>query len=242
MDALHTKFQASVSTTASKSNALTRAVLVDDDAPASASGTAEPAAPPPKPLPEQRIQLLQALLSLGDLSSSLFLLGRYPWLAQRHPQIADIIMRIVAHALQGLYDESMANKGGIDDDELELDAPAPTIRLGKKQVFPSLMNPPPPDTPSKAFGFFYPAWRDDLEVWTRVEDVRERGLRWLSLVRGLAARDVVTVVKICRLGASHFAQLKKEKEAVLGFQHPAKTKQEMALVQASRTKSVASVY
>jgi THO complex subunit 2 len=229
---IHKRWLSAVSSRSGPSNALSNSVLLDDDDPASSSSAAEVTGPPPKPPPEQRIQLLQALLSIGDLPDAEFLLARFPWVAQSHPVISDVIMQIVSHALEGVYRSFVAGQPeGIDDRELELDGSIIPLDAKEKEVVPTLYNPPPPETPTKRFELFYPAWSAHLEKWERPEEIREKGLRWLSLTRGLGARTVDVMVKICRLGAAHFAALRREKEAALGLVHGAKTKDELRSVE-----------
>ncbi|RSH93955.1 hypothetical protein EHS25_006608 [Saitozyma podzolica] len=232
MENIRKKWLLTVSSRSGPSNALSNSVLLDDDSPATSSAAAEASGLPPKPPPEQRIQLLHALLSLGDLPAAEYLLARFPWVAQSHPAISDLIMQIVAGALENVYRAFAAQSlQGSEEGEFDLLAPAPTLRLTNKEVVSTLYNPPPPETPTKRFEFFYPHWRETMEIWETPEDIRVKGLRWLQLTRGLAARSLEVMVKICRLGAAHFAALRKEKEAGLGFTHGAKTKDELRSVE-----------
>jgi THO complex subunit 2 len=234
MENIRKKWLLTVSSRSGPSNALSNSVLLDDDSPATSSAAAEASGLPPKPPPEQRIQLLHALLSLGDLPAAEYLLARFPWVAQSHPAISDLIMQIVAGALENVYRAFAAQSlQGSEEGEFDLLAPAPTLRLTNKEVVSTLYNPPPPETPTKRFEFFYPHWRETMEIWETPEDIRVKGLRWLQLTRGLAARSLEVMVKICRLGAAHFAALRKEKEAGLGFTHGAKTKDELRSVEVS---------
>jgi THO complex subunit 2 len=234
MENIRKKWLLTVSSRSGPSNALSNSVLLDDDSPATSSAAAEASGLPPKPPPEQQIQLLHALLSLGDLPAAEYLLARFPWVAQSHPAISDLIMQIVAGALENVY-RTFATQSlqGSEEGEVDLLAPAPTLRLTNKEVVATLYNPPPPETPTKRFEFFYPHWQEGMELWETPEDIRVKGLRWLQLTRGLAARSVEVMVKICRLGAAHFAALRKEKEVGLGLTHGAKTKDELRSVEVS---------
>ncbi|WWD16138.1 hypothetical protein CI109_100563 [Kwoniella shandongensis] len=214
------KWSSSVSSRSGPSNALSNSVLLDDEPPASTdSKDAETSGPPPKPPPEQRLQLLQALLAIGDLPSSLFFLAKFPWVAQSHTAIADLILRILSDAVDGLYRSYAGLKTDTADDEYEFGAIAPTVESVTKEVVPTLYAPPPIETTHKLFEFFYPAWRDESEVWTDIDEIHTKGLRWLSLIRGLGGRNAAVMVKLCRIGSTYFTTLRKEKEATLGVSH-----------------------
>jgi len=235
MASLHKRYLASMSSRSGPSNALSNSTLLDDEEPtAAATKDREIGGPPPKPPPEQRILLLQGLLAIGDLPASLLILGKFPWVGQSHPQIADLIMRMVAYALKDVY-RSVADDRVLDHEEgdLEMEELAPTAMLTGKEIVPTLLTPCPPSTPTKTFEFFYPDWREGVEKWSNTEDLLEKGLRWLLLVRGLGGRTVDVEVKICRIAAEHFIALRKAKEGDLGFAHGARTKDEIRLVEVS---------
>jgi THO complex subunit 2 len=217
---------ASLSKTSGPQNALTKAVLVDEDTPATSNNAAEQTGPPPKPPPEQRIQLLQALLAIGHMPPALYLLGKAPWLAQYYPAIADLIMRIVERNIEPIYranQQEWADAIQGDEDlaaaemELMLDAPASHYRPKQKRIVKTLWSPTPADTPTTRFEFFYPDWAEGQGHWETIHDVREKGLAWLGLIRGLGGRNAEVMIKLCRVGQVHFTRLRKEREdAVLG--------------------------
>jgi THO complex subunit 2 len=240
METIREEYIRSISSGSGPENALSLSMLVDD-AP-STSGTSTtgegdvPAAKPRSP-PEQRISLLQALLAIGDIPASQYLLAKFPWVAQRNPQIADLILRIVGNALEPLYRSILPgfeSSEEIVDDRLDKD------HTRGKEIVPTLWAPCPPETPTKIFRFFYPAWKDDLEVWSSWEDIQKKGMRWLALVRGLGGRANGVMAKICRIGAIHFASLKKEKEVDAGLLHGAKTRVELRSVEVGLVPSSSS--
>ncbi len=237
---VHKRYLSSISSPSGPSNALSNSTLLDDETPISATlEGGETGGPPPKPPPEQRILLLQALLAIGDLPASLLLLGRFPWVAQSHPHIADLIMRIVAYAVEDVY-KPVTGIGlkGSDEDDLDMEEIAPTAKTATKEVIPTLLAPCPPATTTKVFKFFYPDWREGLEKWTTAEEVLEKGPRWLSLVRGLGGRTVKAMVKICRIGDAYFTALRRSKEADLDLQRVAKSKEEIRMVEVGRGPAI----
>ena len=234
---IHRRYLSSVSSRSGPNNALANSTLLDDEEPS--PGTVrdgEGGGIPLKSLPEQRILLLQGLLAIGDLSSSLLLLGKFPWVAQSHPVIADLIMRMVAYAVEDVY-RMTADDGVMDVEEgdLALKEFGPSAILSaSKEVVPTLSTPCPPSTSTKTFEFFYPDWRAGVERWSTPDEVLRKGLRWLSLVRGLGGRTVDVMVKICRIGAAHFFALKRLKEGELGLLRGSKPKDEIRMVGVSQ--------
>ncbi|WVQ78452.1 hypothetical protein IAT38_000538 [Cryptococcus sp. DSM 104549] len=202
------EWRSSISSSSGPSNALTNTILVDDDAPAPSSGpngTVEAAPEPTKPPPHQRIQLTHALLSLGDKASAEFMLGRYPWIAQSSTAVADLIIRLVEEAVEPVYEATR------EEDKYDLEAVLPVVETPPRQVVYTLISPVPPQTATTTFVFFYPGWDENREQWSSWEEIHEKGLRWLSLIRGLGGRRAKLMVKLCRIGVAHFARLKTEK-------------------------------
>ena len=56
----------------------------------------------PEPL-DQKVQLLRSLLCIGALPESLYILGRFPWLLDAFPDLAEHIHRILHHSLDKVY-------------------------------------------------------------------------------------------------------------------------------------------
>lgn len=226
MESIRQKFIESTVSRSGPNNALANSVLVDDDPPSSSSTKdTEPSGPPAKPPPEQRIQLLQALLSLGDIASAQYFLAKYPWTAQSHPAISDLILRLIATALEGVFREEVP---GFEVYDETLNAAETN---SEKEVVPTLYAPSPPETSTKVFRFFYPDWRNDAEKWTTWQDIHDKGLRWFSLVRGMGGRAGSVMAKICRIGIKHFVALRASKEAALGISHGTTKRDELRQVE-----------
>lgn len=226
MESIRQKFIESTVSRSGPNNALANSVLVDDDAPSSSSAKdAEPTGPPAKPPPEQRIQLLQALLSIGDVTSAQYFLAKYPWTAQSHPAIADLILRLIATAIEDLFQEEVPGFDAVDES-------LPIVETDPgKEVVPTLYAPSPPETSTKVFRFFYPDWRNDAEKWLTWQDIHDKGLRWFSLVRGHGGRAGSVMAKICRIGAKHFAALRVSKGVELGISHDTTKRDEIRQIE-----------
>lgn len=234
---IHQRYLSSISSRSGPSNALSNSVLLDDDEAAGSSGKeADNQGQPPRPPPEQRIMLLQALLAIGDMSAALYFLGKFPWLAQSHPYIADLILRIIAYALEEIYRHTTR-----DDivDQFDLEQTRVGRHVQGKLVTQTLMVPAPLDTSTRTFEFFYPDWHEEVESWTAVEQLHTQGMRWFSLVRGLAGRAVEVPIRLCRMAVAHFQFLRRQKEIELGMAAGAKTKAELAQVEVSERVAAA---
>lgn len=228
LENIRKEYSTSLGTSSGPGNALTNAVLVDEDAPAASTTEEEQKAASTKPPPEQRIRLLQALLAVGHMPPALYLLGQAPWLAQYSPAIADFIMRIVEYSVEPLYRATQqewaaaAQGEGLEEGEVDLllEEPAshfrPKVKTEDRRIAKSLWAPTPEDSITTQYQFFYPDWARGLARWEKPEDVRQHGLKWLGLIRGLGGRRVEFLVKICRIGQVHFARLRQEKEERLG--------------------------
>ena len=233
MKTVYAAYLASTSNRSGPSNALSNSVLLDDEEASSSAAKVDDSGPPPKPPPEQRIMLLQALLSIGDMPSAMVILSRFPWLAQSHPAIADLIMRNVGYALEHLY-ESIKLEPTCEEGESDGVLPLPGYPTTKnQQSTPTYLYPPPPDTAKERYEFFYPDWMDELEQWKSSDELLSFGLRWLALLRGTAGRQVDVMVKICRVAAAHFAALRRQKEVGSGLHTGVKTKAEIQSVEVS---------
>lgn len=212
MSAIHTKWKSTVPGAGPNKLAMAAALTDDADDKATASGVQTPVekkdAPPPTLPTEQRIILLQALLSIGAMPQAMFLLGKYPWTAQSHPAIADLLLRNLEYSLDPVYEAHWPLPAAEED--LEWSSPAPFAN-NNKVVLQTTCWPVPLETPKHRFDFFYPDWTSHLARWSTVDELHVHGLPWMHLVRGLGARNPTLMVKLCRLGVAHFRPLRKAK-------------------------------
>jgi THO complex subunit 2 len=191
-------------------NALTDTVLVDDTLPA--TGAATPGAlvesKEKDEESDEKMQLLQALLAIGESNFSLYLLGQYPWVVGAYPAIADIIIRNLNYNLGDLYTRIVPASGV--GDNVDLVEHSPEVGL-------TTFIPVPPSTMTTEWRFFYDKWLDGLEVWTELEDIYNKGERWFSILKGLGGRDSELVTRVCRIISTQFRQLRLAKIEEKGF-------------------------
>jgi THO complex subunit 2 len=183
------------------------AALPDDDSPSGAAAKASTDADIPKPrkeIPEQKIQLCEALLAIGQISSAFYIISRWPIVAQYSERVAILIMRIVRYALKPAYDivEAARNEG----------MPPPGLNyrthfaFGEPEVVDSLYCPEPIDTERRRFRFFFRGWTSQLERWTDPAEVISKVQPLMSIVGARAASDASVLIWLCRLGVYHTTQ------------------------------------
>lgn len=156
-----------------------------------------------KPPQEQRINLLQALLSIGETEASLLLLSKYPWTVSAYPKMASTLLRNINYSVDGLFRETIPRPSYTSVPPLE------------RSVVQTIQSPEPPATVRTEFVFFQPDWSAGLEIWTTIEEILTKGQRWLSLLAGLGGRSSDVMSKICRIVAAHFTALRKAKVALI---------------------------
>lgn len=182
-------------------NALVMAAALPDDDNPRGSSSAQPedeAVKVKKELPEQKIQLCEALLAIGHLPPALFIIFRWPVVAQYSERVAILIMRIVRFALMPAYGVVEAHR--VQD----FPAPGPTYRthfpFSEPETVDTIYCPEPLDTERRRFRFFFTEWYTRLERWHNPEEVITKVQPFMSMVGARAASDVTVLVWLCRIG------------------------------------------
>lgn len=173
------------------------------------SSQAKPKAPAPleakKTDTNQKVGLLTALLAVGAIKPAISIMSKYPWLVDAHPEIADLMIRIMKVSISHLYESILITK------ERNPSFTYPRARYGSSGVaYPSprkpiltLCAPTPPCTSTNDFIFFYPDWADRIPISTTLddlEDVIEPLMRFIGIH---VSRDPLFLTKFLRLGRLH---------------------------------------
>ncbi|GAA6028291.1 hypothetical protein JCM8097_006959 [Rhodosporidiobolus ruineniae] len=216
--------QAAAARSVGGGNALALAgALADDEAPpagapsssapaASSSSSAAAPPPPPREPPNQKLALLRALLTLGDVPHALFLLAQFPFLPSAFPDLADLLNRLLAVSIAPAYESISvaAKEGGQWKDEMSAPRPKVTVDLakgGERKVSlpvrkPVLTAQAFPD-PRGEWTFFFPLWRERVPRagdWEEVLQLLE-GV-WVPLIRVGLARDFGLYTRVLRIIAA----------------------------------------
>lgn len=215
-------------------NALARAgALADDTAPppgvsrlrdqgntrATTPSKADESATPSKPdenaidrLPEpkdQKIELLKSLLCLGAIPEALYLLGRFPWLMDGHPELVDYIHRLSHYSLTQVYEPvcPMTQRNGLRQASKY---PAPEqVGILKGELL--LQDAPPlkvlkwahPDRKDQAgtdYEFYWQDWTDHVPVCQNIDDVFTLCSTFLNLSGVKIGQDPTLIMKLARIG------------------------------------------
>lgn len=146
--------------------------------------TAEKDAPQPlEDLPDppnQKVLLLKSLLIIGALPEALFILGRFPWLADLVHDLPDYIHRILHHMLSKLSEATrpLSDRTGMSDPKDHIGDPA-GLPKGSLKFVPAkrprmlrwayLERGPVGD--EIEYRFYWDDWADNIPVCQTVDDV-----------------------------------------------------------------------
>ncbi|GAA5893597.1 hypothetical protein JCM8208_000838 [Rhodotorula glutinis] len=238
MDAAWREDQAHKARSAGGANALAMAgALVDDEAPAAkppaagasssssaassstaAAAAAAASAAPARDPPNQRLGLLEALLSIGDSTHAFFILSTFPFLARVFPRVADLVNRLVAASIAPAYDPLSPSSGNGPAAQYAAEFTAPRNRPSASSSgtkAPSAVLPPPqqqqptltgsafPNAQRGTWTFFFPRWTERVPRAQGPEGVVELLEKvYLPFVGIHVARDFATFTKIVRVAVA----------------------------------------
>jgi THO complex subunit 2 len=153
----------------------------------------------------QKVGLLNAFLSVGAMQPAIAIMSKFPWLVDAHPEIADLMIRVMKASLSPLYDSLMVTK------ERNVSFTQARARYGASGVaYPNprkpiltLWAPTPPSTCTTDFVFFFPDWPDRVPISSSLDDLEtviEPLMRFIGLH---VSRDPLFLTKFLRLGRLH---------------------------------------
>ncbi|GAA96697.1 uncharacterized protein L969DRAFT_246836 [Mixia osmundae IAM 14324] len=200
---------------AAKSNALaTAAALVDDalpsrsnDANSKDAAIVTPVALPVREPPNEKLGLLRALLSIGCLEEGLFILADWPLFINAHPDVADLLLRIMDYLVMPAY-RSLPLQANRVDRSASLATPKSRYSLSERRLIPphglvsyalsvrAINNPPKPGQESV---FFMPDWSKMLRQAASAENVLDTLWDLLKLVGIQLGRHLTFATRLCRI-------------------------------------------
>lgn len=209
MGELHKKYLASIDTriAGAKVSQLAMAAPLSDGAPIAPS-KARPSpvvetkkAAETKDLPNQKLGLLNALFAIGALRPAFALLSKFRWMVDAFPEIADLILRIVKHSFQPLWDQMIPTKAGTTS------FTQPRARYSSSGVVTperrpqlTLWAPTPPCSSTAEFIFFFPKWTERVPVCSSVQDLVDIVEPMLKFVGLHGSRDPHFLIKLTKIG------------------------------------------
>jgi THO complex subunit 2 len=159
----------------------------------------------PKQVPNQKVGLLTALLAVGALKPAIAIMSKFPWLVNAHPEIADLMLRVLKLSISPLYDSLLVNK------ERNPSFNSARARYGNTGVsYPSprkpsltLWAPTPPSTSTVDFVFFFPQWVERVPICSSLDDLVDVIEPLVAFIGVHISRDPLFLTKFLRLGRSH---------------------------------------
>ena len=214
MAGLHDKYIASTNTRISgaKSSALAMAAPLESSGSYGSSKTrhATPAeAKKPeakKEMPNQRLGLLHALLSVGALRPAIAMMSKWPWMVDAFPELSDLMIRILDHSISVLYESTVIFK---KDTMVSFAKPKP--RFGSSGLVPpperkphiTLTAPTPPSTSAINFVFFFPEWTQFIPKCSTTDDLIDVVEPLMRFIGPQISRDHAFMTKFIRTGRPH---------------------------------------
>lgn len=167
---------------------------------------------PELPMPNQKVGVVSALLAIGDVNHAMFFLARFPRLTASHPEVADLICRLIHVMIQDVYSlfspcsrqpqlakrHNFAYRYPIASADQDIT----TTRVLSPQL--------PAFTATQRYEYFYPNWKDELVHCYTAEDLVKYVYPLLTVVGVRIHRDTTLVAKLCRIGAGTLGHLRQQ--------------------------------
>lgn len=163
-------------------------------------------------LPEpanQKIMLLKSLLLIGALPEALYILGKFPWLAELVHDLPDYIHRILHHMLTKVYEPTrpLANREGLNDQKDHIGDPA-GLPKGSLNFVPAKRpkslrwaNLERGDIGDETeYRYYWEDWADNVPICQTIDDVFEMCQTFLNLSGVKIGRDSALLMKLTRIG------------------------------------------
>jgi hypothetical protein len=164
------------------------------------------------PVPNQKVGIVSALLAIGDVDHAMFFLARFPKLTASHPQVADLICRLVHVMVQDVYSLfSPCSRQPQLAKRHDFAYRYPVVSGDQEITTTRILNPQlPASTATRRYEYFYLDWKDDLVHCHTADDVVEFVYPLLTVVGVRIHRDTTLVAKLCRIGAGTLNQLRQQ--------------------------------
>ncbi|THV05422.1 hypothetical protein K435DRAFT_647314 [Dendrothele bispora CBS 962.96] len=154
--------------------------------------------------PNQKAGILIALLSLGALQPAFWIMSKYPWFVDAHPEIADLVIRIMKVSISPLYDSTITRERstGFTEPRSRYGATG-LVKPPPRKACLTLWAPTPPSTSATDFVFFFPDWSDQIPVCGSLDDLMHVIEPIMKFIGLHVSRDPSFLSKFLRLGRTH---------------------------------------
>ncbi|OTA07563.1 hypothetical protein A9Z42_0084640 [Trichoderma parareesei] len=172
-----------------------------------------------KPLPEpmeQKVRLLDQLLTIGAIPESLFILGKFPWIPETFPDILARIHRILHVSMEKVFSESRPKPVGSAECPAKEIFSADQTGVAKGSV--RLVRPPVkkiwrwpyPDkfdtNESQNYRFYWDEWADNIPVCQTVDDIFTLCNTLLNISGVNIGKDETLLSKLASIGAKSLTE------------------------------------
>ena len=166
---------------------------------------------PQEQLPEptnQKLLLLKALLAIGALPDALFILGKFPWLAEVDSSIPTYLLRIVRKMLSKLSHDTrpMQDRTEVQDTKQQLantasssDGSLTLASRSKTRTRRWLGLDEPDDGEGVEHLHYYQDWDDNIPICQTVEDVFLLCSTFLAYLGVKVGQDTLVITTLLRL-------------------------------------------
>lgn len=161
---------------------------------------------------DQKIALLKSLLCIGAIPESLYILGKFPWLPDVHPDLPEYIHRLLHHSINKVYNalqplqgrdqvrlvkKPEVEKGGAEKGELKSIDPPPrrTLRWASVEKQGSHN-----DSQIVDYRFYWEDWSNNVPVCQTVDDVFLLCSSFLNFSGVKIGQDPALLTKLARIG------------------------------------------
>lgn len=165
---------------------------------------------------DQKIQLLVCLLTVGAIPESLFILGRFPWIAELYSEVHPLIHRILNYSIKDVYELSRPTasqppacptKKFVDPDQSGM--PKGQFRLTQSTP-KNLLRWPFPERhdvgENLSYKFYWEEWADIIPVCQSVDDVFTLCSTLLNFSGVNIGKDPTLLSKLARIGVTSLTQ------------------------------------
>ncbi|PNS15621.1 hypothetical protein CAC42_880 [Sphaceloma murrayae] len=164
---------------------------------------------------DQKIALLKSLLVIGAIPEAMFILGRFPWLADLVPDFSRYVHRILHHMLSKVY-ESVRPMNDREDLTNGVDQTGDSVGMPKGSL---KRHPAPPRRPKRwatldepdqgdgvSYKFYWDDWTDNVPMCQTIDDVFLLCGTFLNLSGVRIGQDPTLLLKLARIGKQSLAE------------------------------------
>ena len=170
---------------------------------------------------DQKVLLLQSLLAIGALPDALFILGRFPWLLELHPDLPEYIHRILHHSLSHVYGylRPLSSRSSLQEQDPTTETDIPGMPKGhvklvdaapRKTLRWALLDKDDSGIDGLDYRFYWDEWSDNVPICQNVDDVFTLCETLVNLTGVKIGQDPSLLSKLARIGKHSLAEDKSE--------------------------------